>query len=170
MIRQIAKLRVPIGFLAGALALYLAQPTNQSLALGAAIAVPGELLRIWAAGHLNRWREVARSGPYTLMRHPLYVGSSIMGAGLAVAAWSIPVAVLVLLYLGVTLTAAVRFEARELGQQFGADYQAYREGRGAPAARGFTVQQVIANREYRSAAGLLIGFGLLWLRSTLRPR
>lgn len=167
MIRTLAKLRVPLGFLAGALVVYLAQPTSQSVALGAAIAVPGELLRIWAAGHLNRWREVARSGPYKLMRHPLYVGSSIMGAGLAVAAWSVPVAALVAAYLAITLTAAVRFEARELRQQFGADYQAYREGRGAPAAavRGFSWQQVIANREYRSAAGLVIGLGLLWMRA-----
>lgn len=167
MIRALAKLRVPLGFLAGALVLYLAQPTGQSVGLGAAVAVPGELLRIWAAGHLNRWREVARSGPYKLMRHPLYVGSSIMGAGLAVAAWSVPVAILVAAYLAITLTAAVRFEARELRQQFGADYQAYREGRGAPAARGFSFQQVIANREYRSAAGLVIGLALLWMKAIM---
>jgi protein-S-isoprenylcysteine O-methyltransferase Ste14 len=165
MIRRIAKLRVPLGFVAGVFALYFAQPTSQSLVVGGAIAVVGELLRIWAAGHLNRWREVARTGPYKLMRHPLYVGSSIMGVGLAVAAWSVPVAVLVAAYLGITLTAAVRFEARELRQQFGADYQAYREGRGgSPAPRGFSFQQVIANREYRSAAGLVIGFALLWMR------
>lgn len=166
MVRILAKLRVPLGFLAGGFALYLARPTPRSVLIGGAIALSGELLRIWAAGHLNRWREVARSGPYRLMRHPLYVGSSIMGAGVAVAAQSVAVAVLVAVYLAVTLTAAVRFEARELAQQFGADYAAYREGRGAAApARGFSVRQVIANREYRAAAGLLIGLAWLWWRS-----
>ena len=165
MIRRIAKLRVPLGFLAAAVAFYLAQPTSQSIGIGAAIAAAGELIRIWAAGHLNRWREVARTGPYKLMKHPLYVGSSIMGIGFAVAAASTAVAILVALYLVVTLSAAVRFEARELGEQFGADYQAYRAGRGVAAAgRGFSVQQVIANREYRSAAGLVLAFALLWLK------
>lgn len=165
MIRVIAKLRVPLGFLAGVFVWYFAHPTAQTIAAGGVVAVAGESLRIWAAGHLNRWREVARSGPYTLMRHPLYVGSSIMGAGLAIAAWSLPVAVLIGVYFGITITAAVTFEARELRQQFGADYAAYREGRPAPAAaRGFSVQQVIANREYRAAAGLVIGLALLWLR------
>lgn len=166
MVRFLARFRVPLGFIAGAFALYLARPTAQSIVLGGAIAVPGELLRIWAAGHLNRWREVTRSGPYRLTRHPLYVGSSVMGIGLAVAAASVPVAMLVAVYLVVTLGAAVRFEAWELGRQFGADYAAYRQGRLAPADRAFSFQRVIANREYRSAAGLVIGLALLWLRRT----
>ena len=83
--------------------------------------------------------------------------------GFVVAAGSWVVAGLVGAYFAVTYTAAVRFEKKELGQQFGADYQAYREGRGgAPAARGFSWAQVIKNREYRSAAGLVIGLALLW--------
>ena len=54
--------------------LWLAQPTPRSLLIGGAIAVAGELLRIWAAGHLEKGREVTRSGPYRLTRHPLYLG------------------------------------------------------------------------------------------------
>jgi hypothetical protein len=93
------------------------------------------------------------------------VGSSIMGVGLAVTAASVSVAALVALYLAVTLAAAVRFEARELGQQFGADYAAYRQGRASISARGFSFRQVISNREYRSVAGLCIGLALLWWRA-----
>src|ERR1051325_6862442 len=86
MTRTLARLRVPLGFAAGAIALWLARPTAPSILIGGAIAVPGELLRIWAAGHLTRWREVTRSGPYRFIPHPLYVGSSIMAVGFAVAA------------------------------------------------------------------------------------
>jgi protein-S-isoprenylcysteine O-methyltransferase Ste14 len=167
MIRRLAKIRVPLGFAAGVLALWLARPTPTSVLIGALIAVPGELLRIWASGHLNRWREVTRSGPYRFMRHPLYVGSSIMGIGLAAAAATWPVAILVAVYLVVTLSAAVRFEARELGEQFGADYTAYQQGRAQPVDRGFSLQRAIANREYRSAAGVVIGLAILWWKSTL---
>jgi len=144
--------------------MYLARPTSQSVLLGAAIAIPGELLRIWAAGHLTRWREVTRSGPYRFMRHPLYVGSIIMGVGLAVACVSVAVALLVAIYFAVTLSAAVRFERAELIEQFGDTYVAYREGQTTSVDRDFSLQRVIANREYRAAAGLLIGLALLWIR------
>ena len=39
----------------------------------------GEALRIWAAGHLEKGREVTASGPYRWTRHPLYLGSTIIG-------------------------------------------------------------------------------------------
>ena len=51
----------------------------------ASVALAGEALRIWAAGHLNKSREVTSSGPYRWFAHPLYVGSSVMGVGLAIA-------------------------------------------------------------------------------------
>jgi protein-S-isoprenylcysteine O-methyltransferase Ste14 len=164
MIRVLAKLRVPLGFLAAAVAFWLARPSPQSIAIGAAIAVPGELLRVWAAGHLTRWREVTRSGPYRFIPHPLYVGSSIMAVGFAVAAARPAVWVLVAVYMVVTLSAAVRFEAWELGQQFGADYQQYRDGQAPAVFRRFSLRRVVANREYRAAAGLAIAFAILWLR------
>jgi len=81
----LARYRVRLGFVAAIGALVLAKPTMRTLALGGAIAIAGELLRVWAAGHLEKGREVTVSGPYRLTRHPLYVGSSIMGLGFAVA-------------------------------------------------------------------------------------
>jgi protein-S-isoprenylcysteine O-methyltransferase Ste14 len=168
MIARLARWRVPLGFAAGAIAFWLARPDATSILMGSAIAMPGELLRIWAAGHLTRWREVTRSGPYQFLRHPLYAGSTLMGIGFAVAAARWTVAILVAVYLIVTYTAAIRFEARELGEQFGADYADYREGRATPASRRFSFRRAVQNREYRSAAGLAIAFGLLWLESRVR--
>ncbi|MCA1586159.1 MAG: isoprenylcysteine carboxylmethyltransferase family protein, partial [Acidobacteria bacterium] len=71
--RRLARWRVTAGFLCGALALWLARPTWLSLALGALVALAGEGLRVWAAGHLEKSREVTASGPYRLVRHPLYL-------------------------------------------------------------------------------------------------
>src|SRR5919106_3708853 len=102
----LARWRVPLGFVFGAAVLWLARPTLRSLAIGAAVAVVGEMIRIWAAGHLEKGREVTVSGPYRLTRHPLYVGSTVMGVGLAIAAASWIVALLVIAYLAITLTAA----------------------------------------------------------------
>ena len=103
----------------GAAALWLAQPTERSLQIGAIVGACGEALRVWAAGHLEKGREVTASGPYRLMRHPLYVGSTVMGIGLAIAAANAIVAILVLGYLAVTLTAGVRTEEAHLHGQIG---------------------------------------------------
>jgi protein-S-isoprenylcysteine O-methyltransferase Ste14 len=162
--RRLARWRVPLGFASGAVALWLAQPSMRSLAIGGATAVAGELLRIWAAGHIEKGREITRSGPYRLVRHPLYVGSSIMGIGFVIAAASWVVALLVGVYLATTLTAAVRTEEATLDERFAGEYSAYRAGKSAPVARDFSFARVLANREHRSAIGLILALLALYLK------
>lgn len=164
MLKRIARLRVPLGFLFGALVLWLAAPTPQTLVIGAVIAVAGELVRIWAAGHLEKGREVTSSGPYGLTRHPLYLGSSLIGAGLAVASASLAASTIVAAYLVVTLTAAIRTEEAHLTAKFGASYPDYRAGR-MSVARGFSLERTMRNREYRAAIGLVLVFALLWWKA-----
>ena len=103
-------------------------PTAKSLMVGASIALLGELLRTWAAGHLEKSKEVTSSGPYRYMRHPLYLGSTLIGIGLALAANNpFVVFVLVIGYLAATLTAAMRSEEAHLREKFGGAYDAYAE-------------------------------------------
>ena len=64
----LARRRVALGFVFGALVLWLAQPTAATLAAGTAIAIAGERLRVWAAGHLNKAREVTVVRPVSLVR------------------------------------------------------------------------------------------------------
>ena len=160
---KLARLRVPLGFAAFGACLWLASPTPRSIAIGAAIALIGQALRVWAAGHIEKGREVTQSGPYRLMRHPLYVGSSIMGVGFAVAAASLATAVLVLLYFLVTYVAAVRTEEATLDARFDGAYSAYRAGQAPAVTRKFSAQRAFGlNKEYRSLAGFVLVFGLLW--------
>ena len=149
---RLARLRTRLGFVFGALALWFAQPTLRTLAIGLAIAAGGEALRIWAAGHLVKSREVTSSGPYRWFAHPLYVGSSVMGLGLAVASASLAVAVLIAVYLGATITAAIRAEEAFLRRTFGAEYDRYRST-GAPApSRRFSLARAVGNGEHRTLA------------------
>ena len=143
---RIARYRVRLGFVAAAIALWLATPARQSLVAGAAIAFVGEAIRIWAAGHLEKGREVTASGPYRLTRHPLYVGSAVIGVGFAIASASVVVSLLVAIYLGVTIVAAIRGEERHLTEKFGNAYPEYRDGRAAAAPRRFSVARAMANR------------------------
>ena len=164
----LARRRVTLGFVAAVVTLVFADPTRASLLAGFAVALAGEAARVWAAGHLEKSREVTRSGPYRWTRHPLYVGSSIIAAGVAIAARSLPVAIVVALYMGATLTAAIRSEEAFLRQAFGDTYDRYRAASAEPMVRRFSLERALRNREYRGAAGVLAGFGLLALK-LLRP-
>ena len=164
MLKFLARRRVLIGFIAGSAAIGLSNPTPRTLAIGAAIAAAGGAIRIWAAGHLEKGREVTMSGPYRFTRHPLYMGSTVIGAGLAVASASVVVATLVAVYLAVTLTAAIATEEAHLTEKVGGAYPAYRDGRIAGVRRRFSAARAMRNREYRAVIGLLAVLALLsWM-------
>jgi protein-S-isoprenylcysteine O-methyltransferase Ste14 len=163
----VTRLRVPLGFVCGAVAFWLARPTPVSVLTGMTVATAGELIRLWAAGHIDKGREITRSGPYRFIRHPLYAGSAIMGIGFMIAARSISSAIVVGVYLVVALVLAARAEEAALDARFAGEYSAYREGRAAPSDRPFSLARVKANREYRAVIGLILGCGLLYLRSQM---
>jgi protein-S-isoprenylcysteine O-methyltransferase Ste14 len=160
----LAKKRVPLGFVTTIAALILARPTWATWRAGLLVALAGEAIRVWAAGHLEKSREVTSSGPYRWMGHPLYVGSSILALGVVIAAWSVPLAIVAAIYMGTTITAAIRTEEAFLRRTFGDTYDRYQASRSAPSPRRFSPARVMRNREYRAVAGLIVGFALLALK------
>jgi protein-S-isoprenylcysteine O-methyltransferase Ste14 len=163
----LARWRVSLGFVFAAIVLWLATPSLQSLMIGAAIAVIGESIRVWAAGHLEKSKEVTQSGPYRYTRHPLYLGSSLIGIGMTVIANNWIVAAIVIAYLALTLTAAMRSEEAHLREKFGDAYDAYAEKRAPQVERSFSWRRAIYNREHHTIAGLLTGFAVLALKLVL---
>jgi protein-S-isoprenylcysteine O-methyltransferase Ste14 len=162
--RLLTRFRVALGFALAAVVWWLASPAWPTWTAGASIALVGELLRLWAAGHLEKSREVTRSGPYRYTRHPLYVGSTLIGIGLAIASRNLVVAAVIGLYLGLTLSAARRSEEAHLREKFGDAYDAYAEKRAAPMERRFSWARALRNREHHTIAGLVVGFALLALK------
>ena len=172
LVAALARLRVALGWVFGVLVIILANPTAQTIAIGMSVALVGEMIRVWAAGHLNKAREITSSGPYRYVGQPLYLGSSIMGLGLAIACRSVCVAALLAVYLSTTITAAIKSEEAFLRRHFGEQYDLYRSGleerRRSPGAlrRRFSIQQAIANREHRALIGLALVVLLLALKAT----
>lgn len=161
----VARARVVMGFVVAAVALWLARPSWAILGWGASIAVVGEGLRVWAAGHLRKGREVTCSGPYRYVGHPLYVGSFAIGVGFAVASGHPLAAGLVLAYLGVTLFAAVRLEEATLREAFGSEFDLYSRGGGTLSSRRFSLAQVVTNGEHKAWLGFAAALGVLGLKA-----
>ena len=92
----------------------------------------------------------------------LYLGSTIIGVGFAIAAASVAAACVAVAYLAITLTAAMRGEEAHLTEKFGTAYPAYREGRAPDGQRRFSMTRVMSNREYRAVVGLGAMLALLW--------
>jgi hypothetical protein len=158
--------------------LFLSRPSPRVLLVGALISLAGLLLRGLAAGFIHKDRELATGGPYDRLRHPLYVGSFLLGLGLALAGgrWWLPV-----IFSGLftwLYSRAVRAEEKEMELRFGEQYEAYREqvsaviprlGRSSTHAPslGFRFRLYRRNKEWQAALGALVGYGLLWVRMSL---
>jgi protein-S-isoprenylcysteine O-methyltransferase Ste14 len=164
MLQFLARRRVALGFVTTLFTIVFAHPTWATWRGGLLVALAGEAVRVWASGHLEKSREVTRSGPYRWTRHPLYAGSALIALGVVIASRSVPVAVLALVYMTATLTAAIRTEEAFLRSAFGEAYDRYRESGGEPMRRRFSLARARRNREYRAAAGLLAGFAILALK------
>lgn len=86
---------------------------------GAAVAAVGELIRMWASGHVKKNKELATDGPYAYARHPLYVGNILILAGYSVASnmwWSF---VLMAFVLWFYYPPAISYEDNKLNNIFG---------------------------------------------------
>jgi protein-S-isoprenylcysteine O-methyltransferase Ste14 len=167
---------VPAGWLVGALALALARPTPESVLIGMALALPGEALRLWASGHIDKTRALATGGPYAHTRNPLYAGSLALGLGVASASASLWVVAALALYFLAFYPPVVREEAAFLRAKFADAYAAWaaevplfvpRLTPGGPRGSRFDWDRVARNREWRTALALPLSLGLLYLRGRL---
>jgi len=84
-IKRVTLKTVPI-YLALILLLIFARPMLAWFVPGLLIVVVGELLRIWAAGHLKKTKEVTTTGPYAYVKNPLYLGTLLTLIGFCLMA------------------------------------------------------------------------------------
>ena len=167
---MITRIRVPAGFLLAGLYIYLARPDWPFLPMGIGLAFLGMLFRGWAAGHVRKNDELAVSGPYAFTRHPLYLGSFVIGLGFSLAGYSLSILVLFLTCFFFLYRPAMRAEEGRLKELFSLQYPDYQKTvpyflpTRWPASRGiapFSLQHYRRNREYRVVMGFACALGLL---------
>jgi len=154
------RFRVPVGFAAAALYIWLARPTWSSILYGSAIVLPALLLRTAASGHVKKNQEVTTSGPYAYTRNPLYLGSIILVIGFGVASRHLWLAVALLMIFIALYLPVIRDEENFLRMRFPefTDY-AERVPRIVPrlspsdSPAGFSSDLYRKHREYNAALG-----------------
>jgi protein-S-isoprenylcysteine O-methyltransferase Ste14 len=122
LVRELRYNEVARQSLAVLLILFYALTSQPQLPLGVTgmcLALPGMLFRFYASGYIMKNKELARNGPYALVRHPLYTGNVLLVTGFAIANasyWAIPVA---LLFFWFYYPTAIEYEDRKLRSIFG---------------------------------------------------
>jgi len=159
--RKARRLRVPLGFLFAAFYIWRAHPNWTSLSIGIPVACAGIAIRALASGHIQKNREVTKSGPYAYVRNPLYLGSIIIGVGFAIAARDLWIGVALAVFFLAVYIPVIRSEQNHLRQHFPAyDDYAQRVPALLPrtlwfpgAAQGFSRELYFRHREYNALLG-----------------
>lgn len=114
----------------GALLLIWANPHSVNLIVGSPLVFAGVGVRVWAAGHLVKTTHLTLSGPYAYLRHPLYLGTLLIGLGISLmlgGAASLVGVVGMSIWFGLAyLPRKERAETDRLADRYGAVYVQYR--------------------------------------------
>ena len=121
-------------------------------------------IRSWAAGTLNKSREVTQQGPYALSRNPLYVGSFLMMFGFCILMQDLVCFLFVAGPMAFLYWLQIQFEEKRLGFMFPDSWPDYfnRVPRvlsfrwNQEALKGWTRFEWLRNREYKT---ILASFG-----------
>src|ERR1051325_6886481 len=166
--RLAQRIRVPAGFVLAPLLFIAARQNWRWFIIGAIVAIIGLAIRAWASGYLKKNVELTVTGPYAHTRNPLYLGTFMLGTGIATSSgawWFIVVfmALYLLIYVPVMMA-----EAETLSKLFAAEFPIYsrsvplflprltpyRVNQAARATAGagrFAWSQYLRHREYRAA-------------------
>ena len=174
----LGRLRLVAVYVFIAVLVVLSRPTSRSYAIGLILAVTGESMRLWAAGHLVKSVRLITSGPYAYTQNPLYLGRLLILTGLAIAtpapaflnliALAVGYAVFFLYYI----PRKIRVEGGRLARLHGAEFETYHRSvpilfpgfrRFPGAATGpWSFRQMVTNQEPIVVVGLALAFGLLF--------
>ena len=138
---------------------------------GTGLVLLGTLLRSWASGIVHKNTKLATDGPYSLMRHPHYVGSLLMVLGFCVLLGSWVNFVVALPYLALVHAPQALAEEHSLHLTFGEAWLAYcrRTAWFWPRALPFhqrgqwTLRAWLEKLEYRAVLVAVLGWALLAL-------
>ena len=161
-------------------ALFLtARTTDAGLRVGIAIAALGEFLRIWANGYVGHVKvnqtdrasgrtkigRLITAGPYAFVRHPLYLGSFLLGAGFCVMVGNIWLSVIALAAFLVIYRKKMAEEEASIHAEWGPEGERYHRSvpqwlpnfrRYANRRGQWSWQGIIASQEWKTLVWVVV--------------
>jgi protein-S-isoprenylcysteine O-methyltransferase Ste14 len=146
-------------------------------AFGLALVGMGLAIRSWAAGVLHKTWELTTTGPYAVIRNPLYLGSFMIMCGFATLIDDYENIFIILGPLAFLYYLQIRVEERRLEQMYGARWAAYasdvprmlprRLPRWSALFTTWSQRDWVGSREYRAMGATLLGLTAIaiWSRS-----
>ncbi|MFH1379011.1 MAG: glycosyltransferase [bacterium] len=175
------KQRTAIGFVLAVIMLLFSKPVfGLHFAAGLGISLAGLLVRNWAGGYLKKTKELACSGPYAYVRHPLYSGSVLLSLGfcfmISNAAYVFLTILFWILFLGFFIGVyrlKIAEEEKHLKKIFQEEYDLYiqKVPRYIPLGKKYTKNQRPfdwglwrKNKEYNSIIGFSLALIILLIK------
>jgi protein-S-isoprenylcysteine O-methyltransferase Ste14 len=133
LFRHRTALPLPIAGVILGLRVGQAPPSALLITAGVAVTAAGELIRLWGVRHIgaisrtrsHRLGPLVATGPFGLIRNPLYLGNILIWVGFALSARLVWLAPLIVLLLGAEYHAIVRWEESLLAARLGDAYRDY---------------------------------------------
>lgn len=120
------KLRFAIVYPFGIFVLIYANCDDRSLLSGIGFILAGLLIRIWANGYAIKLDKLTTSGPYSFVRHPLYLGTMFIVAGFMIMLKLYYIGVLFMALMITVYARTVQKEEIMLEQKFREAFLRYR--------------------------------------------
>ncbi|MFH1715132.1 MAG: isoprenylcysteine carboxylmethyltransferase family protein [Elusimicrobiota bacterium] len=179
---KLYKKRVTLGFIFGFIFIVFSIPDNLNfLITGIAIGILGEIIRLISSGYIIKTDKLATYGPYAFVRHPLYLGSFIMGFGLCLSIFSARylfigsfISLAFLLFFFAVYIPVLKKEEGVLIEKYGDEYLDYKKHVPMLIPRIFPYKSkekgkfqkevFLNNREYRAITGLAAIIAILVIK------
>ncbi|MFA5007990.1 MAG: isoprenylcysteine carboxylmethyltransferase family protein [Candidatus Omnitrophota bacterium] len=153
------KLRFFITYPFGLFVLFFCSPTNESFNFGIWFVILGLLVRLWANGYAIKTHKLTTSGPYSVVRNPLYLGTMLITIGFMILLNTSYAGLIFVIIMAAVYYRTIRFEERALTEKYGQsylDYKSkvpmivpgflrYKRGEKWP----FSFRRIIENKEYK---------------------
>jgi len=167
--------RVKISVLIALIIIIVSKPDKWTTIAGFLVSIIGNFLRVWASGYIKKEREIAKSGPYSLTRNPLYLGNLIIGAGFCLASWQIISIPIFLFYFLLFYIPTIKNEEKRMTELFKDDYIEYQKSvpvffpklKRVENKGRFSFKNVLENKEWRAILSTLLFFLAILLRENL---
>ena len=118
--------------------LYFARPNSPYFLLGIVLITIGEMIRLrsvsFAGGETRTMNvgasSICKSGPYSIVRNPLYIGNVMIYVGFAFVAGSVyvvTISLITLVYFLIQYSLIISLEEEALEEKFGDEYITYKK-------------------------------------------